>query len=157
MPQADDCVWQVDHLQSLTAPPRQPPPHPDACSNLDMSDFRAQEKTLEVAFSRAKWYSSGFDVTRKMPFVYYFHKTLGQSRKNSGWHAECPEWGSWKQELSRFPCRQILTGWDRPPARAASSCKLLICPERTSSKYWARPLHTAHNCNNSAFPATYES
>ena len=63
---------------------------------------------------------------------------------------------SWKQELSRFPCRQILTGWSRPPVRAASSCKLLTCPERTSSKYWARPLQTAHSCNNSAFPETYE-
>ena len=63
----------------------------------------------------------------------------------------------WKQELSPFPCRQILTGWDRPPVRVASSCKPLTCPEQTSSRYWARPLHTAHNCNNSASPETYES
>ena len=34
----------------------------------------------------------------------------------------------WKQELSPFPCRQILTGWDRPPVRVAS-CKPLTCPE----------------------------
>ena len=36
----------------------------------------------------------------------------------------CPNVVSWKQELSHFLCRQILTGWDRPPVRAASSCKL---------------------------------
>ena len=56
-----------------------------------------------------------------------------------------------------FPCRQILTGWNRPPVCDASSCKPLTCPERTSSRYWARPLRTAHNCNNSAFPEIYES
>ena len=56
-----------------------------------------------------------------------------------------------------LPCRQILTGWDRPPVRVASSCKPLTCPEQTSSRYVARPLHSAHNCNNSASPETYES
>ena len=64
---------------------------------------------------------------------------------------------SWKQALLRSPCRQILTGSDRPPVRAASSCKLLICPKRTSLKFWAQPLHTAHSCSNSAFPEIYES
>ena len=48
---------------------------------------------------------------------------------------------SWKQELSHFPCRQTLIGWDRPPVRVASSCRSLTCPERTSLRSWARPLH----------------
>ena len=46
------------------------------------------------------------------------------------------------QELSHFPCRQILIGWDRPPVRVASSCRSLTCLERASLKYWARPLRT---------------
>ena len=59
-------------------------------------------------------------------------------------------------KLCHSPCHQILIGLGRQPVRAASSCRSLTCLERASLKYWARPLHTARNCNSSAFPETCE-
>ena len=48
-----------------------------------MSDFRVEGKRLrQYSISRAKWYSNGFGFSHKVPFVYYFHKTL------SGNHVE---------------------------------------------------------------------
>ena len=55
-PQADNCVWQVDHLQSGNSS-MQPPPQPDACFNLN------------CAISRAKWCSNGFGAVRSVPFT----------------------------------------------------------------------------------------
>ena len=77
MLQADDCVRQVDHLQSLTAPPSSLTYYADSCFYLNMSDFRVERKGLwQYPISGAGWDSNGFCSSLEMPFVYRVHKTL---------------------------------------------------------------------------------
>ena len=78
VPQANDCVWQVDHLQSLTAPPSSFPYNPDAVLNWDVTDFRVEGKSLWWGFviSFAKKETYGFGFSFELPFMYCFHKTL---------------------------------------------------------------------------------
>ena len=93
-PQADDCVWQVEHLQSLTALPSSLPHFPDACCNLDMLDFRVERKRLRwYSISRAKWHSNGFGVTRNLPFGLLPQTLSGNCAQNCAWYAGCPGWG----------------------------------------------------------------
>ena len=77
VPQADDCVWQVDHLQSLTTPPSSLTHNADACFNLDMSDFRVEvpcgRKKLEAEFYQSCQMAL---VWLRGVLLRYVHKTL---------------------------------------------------------------------------------
>ena len=77
MPQANYCVWQVDYLQSLTAPPSSFPYNPVAGFNLDMTDFRVEGKSLWWDFViSANRHTYGFCFSFELPFMRCFHKTL---------------------------------------------------------------------------------
>ena len=77
MLQADDCVRQVDHLQSLTAPPSSLTHYADSCFYLNVPDFHVERKGLwQYPISSVGWDSNGFCSSLEMPFVYRVHKTL---------------------------------------------------------------------------------
>ena len=61
VPQANDCVGQVDYLQSLTAPPSSFPYNSDAVLHQHTADFRVEGKGLWWDFVMpAKGHPDGF-------------------------------------------------------------------------------------------------
>ena len=70
MLQTDDCIWQVNYLQSLTASPRSFTHNADSCFNLNMPDFHVKRKGLRRYPIRSTgWNSNGFGFAHEVSFV----------------------------------------------------------------------------------------
>ena len=76
MPQADNCVRQVDNLQSVAAPPSSLPYNPKTLFDKGVADFCMIGEGLKGDFVILdKGHSYGFLFTYEGPLVHRFNKT----------------------------------------------------------------------------------